>query len=1612
MAGDQGEDPQWDLKYRSEEEMDFFTEMALHETERWMEAVTRQKFQHPDDPRKSLESGVLLCELLNCLKTGSVKKINQFSTPLAGLDNINIFLEICRNTFGLTDAQLFDAGDLEDLSQRAIADESNQLKEENDRRLRNVAVTIYWLGRVASASNFEGPQLDFNAFSGLFEHHHVNLIPEKTSVYSSYWENKGLQSNHSPKSGTIHEVNTSRDNDDQHAGDSSYESIGSKGSDDSQSIGSVDGMLDKSDMYHLGGSMTSLNKTNKVYSGNLENDMYQSSPNIYQGSHRSSPSVDSADGMSVGGHSRQSSGSTENYPTRTNAQRASSISVDPLQYVKPKENALAKKAEQQLKIATENKEAKVIPSLEKEEDWQNQLKSWKTRRRQSYHQSIDLEEAEKKEPVKRSTKTYKEMMADRENRRSIKIPFYADADDDWQVTNVRSSRSTSLSSKSGNSLGESKDNDDVFDDKSQASSEEMDASNNSKNKQEVNNNVNCNINNNNNNNEKEENLQREFSIQQSVSRSEKLIIEETAHHEAVERKSNDTNDAHLDIQSEVASVTLSAAKPEKNVRTEKSNRDFLERTIRISQRLKNAKGFGFLIKGGVDQKTPIIVNRIQLGSAADICDLRCKDILISINKVDVRHFTQEKAQQQIDKAVQLGQIELKVRRYVRSGANSDDGLDLLCDDDLEVEPEPERIPRTLREYNSPSLSNTRVLEQKSLPSTNDEQINEVPESNHRAISVFPDVVPPTSNKMPDPVSDPPTEEIFPPSSPTNVHGNEIIPENTSHLETVPGRFTDLPDNNIKSPKLPHHKQTPISNEFPTVDADPTHVTSTSDSNASTSTSQPPALLRRWQSRNRAEETKPSTESAEVDTENSPPREMRRRSFFANEKLYGLDTSKMQQDKRFIVRDIRESLEPKTSPAFLPPRDDQVTKTDTGKEVQPTSQKRTEVATSHIDVKSSPLVIQIPTQNNSESLLQIDVNNQQMMQPRNGDSHLPECTFHVDLNKQKPIEKELISQITFNSESSFNAKTEDDLEMEATKNEELRIAGENNIAEERRLIEEEKHKRLEEERLRREAEEKKRLEKKKEQIRIEEEKLAQKKRELELAQQEVEENRRRLQQEQQMIEQQKLQQEERLRLKEEELRKEEALRLQKQQEQIRLLEKEKVRLQHLQKQAAAPVHAPQRYQPQVKPAVNVEASKPQSLPQYNQSHVSQSTRSSNVLPKPYSPVQITHQKKPVLSGKMESVISRFNKPEEEVKPSQKLTRNDMLAMNRKATPLQQKPEISPTSSQRMSPISREPPSKTELHSLNAVPRAKRRDPKEWIVSDHSNELERKPMNKSKGFRPLISREQEIQSSSQVHWVVEEAERRRYAEMRNPQNKASSHDDYTKPVNYPIQPADGSNMWRDTSTAPQKGLAQPLPKNPAYEHPSKSSPNSSVRHSASLETLNQANQRSSYASYSSSASPHSLGSPSNIRTPDSYTDSNTVSEGYESLSAADSVSPRSSGSLSNQTIDSNSRISHQRDDSTSSKHSGKSGVSSSSDLNEQVAVCGTEKCSYCSQELGFGAAMVIESLSLYYHVKCFHCCVCNIQLGNGCQGADVRVRGNKLHCHDCYSNDEAGLKFSKV
>uniref|UniRef100_A0A915CNC9 LIM zinc-binding domain-containing protein n=1 Tax=Ditylenchus dipsaci TaxID=166011 RepID=A0A915CNC9_9BILA len=67
---------------------------------------------------------------------------------------------------------------------------------------------------------------------------------------------------------------------------------------------------------------------------------------------------------------------------------------------------------------------------------------------------------------------------------------------------------------------------------------------------------------------------------------------------------------------------------------------------------------------------------------------------------------------------------------------------------------------------------------------------------------------------------------------------------------------------------------------------------------------------------------------------------------------------------------------------------------------------------------------------------------------------------------------------------------------------------------------------------------------------------------------------------------------------------------------------------------------------------------------------------------------------------------------------------------------------------------------------------------------------------------------------------------------------------------------------------------------------------------------------------------------------------------------------------------------------------------------------------SRNSGRGAAMIVESLNLFYHLSCFRCFVCNMALGSGQRGADVRVRAAKLHCQKCFSTEENGIKSSGI
>ncbi|CAN9497576.1 unnamed protein product [Ophioblennius macclurei] len=134
---------------------------AFCEARRWIEAVTKKTFGSSDF-RSELENGVRLCDLINTIKPGIIRRVNRRPTPIAGLDNLNVFLKAC-GKLGLKEAQLFDPGDLQDLSSRVTLKD-----EETNRRLKNVLITIYWLGRRAeSERSYDGPHLNLKAFEGL-----------------------------------------------------------------------------------------------------------------------------------------------------------------------------------------------------------------------------------------------------------------------------------------------------------------------------------------------------------------------------------------------------------------------------------------------------------------------------------------------------------------------------------------------------------------------------------------------------------------------------------------------------------------------------------------------------------------------------------------------------------------------------------------------------------------------------------------------------------------------------------------------------------------------------------------------------------------------------------------------------------------------------------------------------------------------------------------------------------------------------------------------------------------------------------------------------------------------------------------------------------------------------------------------------------------------------------------------------------------------------------------------------------------------------------------------------------------------------------------------------
>jgi len=259
----------------------------------------------------------------------------------------------------------------------------------------------------------------------------------------------------------------------------------------------------------------------------------------------------------------------------------------------------------------------------------------------------------------------------------------------------------------------------------------------------------------------------------------------------------------------------------------------------------------------------------------------------------------------------------------------------------------------------------------------------------------------------------------------------------------------------------------------------------------------------------------------------------------------------------------------------------------------------------------------------------------------------------------------------------------------------------------------------------------------------------------------------------------------------------------------------------------------------------------------------------------------------------------------------------------------------------------------------------------------------------------------QKNYNQHWLIQEAEQRRIAEMQQRGNQYQSN-----------------SKSSSSAAASNKSNNTPSPSGPIYENsssnkapaPSSSSPSSSHFQPTQSPIYSNTPQQSKWSPpqqtqkqqqpgvgshnenlYANLSSGNTNGPPPPVH-----------SQQYPPRDAATSagripgpqVPPRNAEGAS-----------------TSPGASSSSSSSTQQQTDRMLSVSGKKKCSHCKEELGRGAAMIIESLRLFYHLRCFQCCVCHVQLGNGSAGTDVRVRNNKLHCQNCYSNDE-GLKFSKV
>jgi len=144
--------------------------------------------------------------------------------------------------------------------------------------------------------------------------------------------------------------------------------------------------------------------------------------------------------------------------------------------------------------------------------------------------------------------------------------------------------------------------------------------------------------------------------------------------------------------------------------------DHEDMRICINQRPKSGKGFGFTVRGG-EEGRPVVVDTVQSGGAADVCNLCVGDTITHINKVELVSLNcQDDIVQLIVESIISGKLALNIRRK-KLGYKSLDNFHKPTNENISTKNEKPDVEK--HTYGVPSLSETKPPTPPPLPPLSD-----------------------------------------------------------------------------------------------------------------------------------------------------------------------------------------------------------------------------------------------------------------------------------------------------------------------------------------------------------------------------------------------------------------------------------------------------------------------------------------------------------------------------------------------------------------------------------------------------------------------------------------------------------------------------------------------------------------------------------------------------------------------------------------------------------------------------------------------------------------------------------------------------------------------------